>query len=127
MQNIIQPRATQQAGLFLSSSNTQCLPVISNIQLRTAACQCPFADYISAVLACPQSGSTGGVRALQVVKLSDTVQTLPRQVTCNVHGVAQCFLDVGRAAASQAAGNPVNFCISFFISHFFLPFVPVLV
>lgn len=45
------------------------------------------------------------VAVLQVVKLSDTVQSLPRQVTCNVHGVAQCFLDVGRDAAQQAAGE----------------------
>lgn len=42
---------------------------------------------------------------MQVVKLSDTVQTLPRQVTCNVHGVAQCFLDVGTASAASAAGD----------------------
>ena len=42
---------------------------------------------------------------MQVVKLSDTVQTLPRQVTCNVHGVAQCFLDVGTASAATAAGG----------------------
>ena len=41
---------------------------------------------------------------MQVVKLSDTVQALPRQVTCNVHGVAQCFLDVGTACAATAAG-----------------------
>ena len=44
---------------------------------------------------------------MQVVKLSDTVQTLPRQVTSNVHGVAQCFLDVGRASAAAAAGASV--------------------
>ena len=45
--------------------------------------------------------------ATQVVKLSDTVQKLPRQVTCNVHGVAQCFLDVGTASAATAAGDNV--------------------
>lgn len=39
----------------------------------------------------------------KVVKLSDTVQKLPRQVTSNVHGVAQCFLDVGRQSAATAA------------------------
>ncbi|KAL3142245.1 hypothetical protein ABBQ38_002589 [Trebouxia sp. C0009 RCD-2024] len=46
----------------------------------------------------------------KVVKLSNTVQTLPRQVTCNVHGVAQGFLDVGRACAATAAegGNPFS-------------------
>ncbi len=46
---------------------------------------------------------------MQVVKLSNTVQTLPRQVTSNVHGVAQCFLDVGRASAA----TPASECIPF--------------
>ncbi len=46
---------------------------------------------------------------VQVVKLSDTVQTLPRQVTSNVHGVAQCFLDVGRASAATTAGACITF------------------
>ncbi|KAK9817001.1 hypothetical protein WJX72_008108 [[Myrmecia] bisecta] len=43
----------------------------------------------------------------KVIKLSDTVQTLPRQVTQNVHGAARGFLDVGRAKAQAAAeGKP---------------------
>ena len=52
----------------------------------------------------------------QVVKLSDTVQKLPRQVTSNVHGVAQCFLDVGRQTAAAAAGNASG-CIQTFAWH----------
>ncbi|WIA36591.1 hypothetical protein OEZ86_007880 [Tetradesmus obliquus] len=35
------------------------------------------------------------------VKLSDAVQSLPHQVTCNVHGVAAAFLDIGRAKAAK--------------------------
>lgn len=50
---------------------------------------------------------------MQVVKLSDTVQTLPRQVTCNVHGVAQCFLDVGTASAASAAGDTAVSLLSY--------------
>ena len=34
-----------------------------------------------------------------VIKLSDTLQPLPRAVVCNVHGVRGDFLRVGRAAA----------------------------
>lgn len=47
----------------------------------------------------------------KVVKLSNTVQTLPRQVTSNVHGVAQCFLDVGRASAATAAEGKKPFML----------------
>lgn len=36
--------------------------------------------------------------AAQVIKLSDAVQTLPRQVTSCVHGVASAFLEIGRTA-----------------------------
>ena len=36
----------------------------------------------------------------RVIKLSDTIQPLPRAVVCNVHGVRASFLDVGRRAAS---------------------------
>jgi digalactosyldiacylglycerol synthase len=39
----------------------------------------------------------------KVIKLSDAVQRLPRQVTCNVHGVASCFLEQGRKVALAAA------------------------
>lgn len=52
---------------------------------------------------------TGGAtnHALQVVKLSDAVQQLPRQVTEFVHGVPDSFLNVGSAkAAAAAAGQP---------------------
>eukprot|EP00878_Enallax_costatus_P018725 GHUV01019729.1.p1 GENE.GHUV01019729.1~~GHUV01019729.1.p1 ORF type:complete len:327 (+),score=66.40 GHUV01019729.1:368-1348(+) len=35
------------------------------------------------------------------IKLSDAVQRLPHQVTCNVHGVASVFLDIGRAKAAK--------------------------
>ncbi len=34
-----------------------------------------------------------------MIKLSDAVQNLPRQVTCNVHGVGGGFIDIGRAKA----------------------------
>lgn len=33
----------------------------------------------------------------RVIKLSDAVQTLPHSVTCNVHGVRDRFLEIGRA------------------------------
>lgn len=38
----------------------------------------------------------------RVIKLSDAVQTLPHSVTCNVHGVRDRFVDIGR----QRAGKP---------------------
>lgn len=34
----------------------------------------------------------------KVIKLSDTIQPLPRAVVCNVHGVRAEFLDIGRRA-----------------------------
>lgn len=44
---------------------------------------------------------------LQVIKLSDAVQSLPRQVTRFVHGVPPPFLEVGRQASKPAAeGQP---------------------
>ena len=39
---------------------------------------------------------------LQVIKLSDGVQRLPRQVTKNVHGAARSFLEVGEQSAQIA-------------------------
>ena len=41
---------------------------------------------------------------LQVIKLSDTLQMLPRQVTCFVHGAAPRFLDEGRRKGLQPPG-----------------------
>jgi hypothetical protein len=38
-----------------------------------------------------------------VIKLSDAVQKLPRQVTCNVHGVGSNFLAIGRAKRAATA------------------------
>lgn len=38
----------------------------------------------------------------RVIKLSDAVQTLPHSVTCNVHGVRDRFIDIGR----ERAGKP---------------------
>jgi len=35
----------------------------------------------------------------KVIKLSDTIQPLPRAVVCNVHGVRAEFLEIGRRAA----------------------------
>ena len=42
-------------------------------------------------------------RPRQVIKLSDAVQKLPRQVTCNVHGVGSNFLAVGRQRRAATA------------------------
>jgi hypothetical protein len=42
----------------------------------------------------------------KVIKLSDAVQKLPRQVTCNVHGVGSNFLAVGRALRAPLPGAP---------------------
>lgn len=42
---------------------------------------------------------------LQVIKLSDGVQRLPRQVTRNVHGAARSFLEVGEQSAQTAKGE----------------------
>lgn len=41
----------------------------------------------------------------QVIKLSDAVQTLPRQVTSCVHGVASAFLEVGRTAPQEGSSR----------------------
>jgi len=36
----------------------------------------------------------------KTIKLSDTIQALPRSVTANVHGVRDSFIDVGKAVAA---------------------------
>lgn len=56
-----------------------------------------------AAAAVQRMGVCGSHLRLQVIKLSDAVQQLPRQVTCNVHGVAAAFLEVGRAASARAS------------------------
>lgn len=43
---------------------------------------------------------------MQVIKLSDAVQALPRQSTCFCHGVPQAFLDVGKRMAPGATAAP---------------------
>ena len=40
----------------------------------------------------------------QVIKLSDAVQTLPRQVTECVHGAAPNFLKIGDEVAKAGSG-----------------------
>ena len=47
--------------------------------------------------------------ALQVVKLSDAVQTLPRQTTQFIHGVPQQFLAVGDKKSAPAAEGEERF------------------
>lgn len=37
----------------------------------------------------------------RVIKLSDAVQTLPHSVTCNVHGVRDRFIDIGKSRNGQ--------------------------
>ncbi len=48
--------------------------------------------------------SDGRRRGAQVIKLSDAVQALPRQVTCCVHGAAPGFVTAGAAKARSAEG-----------------------
>ncbi len=42
---------------------------------------------------------------MQVIKLSDAVQPLPREVTCCVHGAAPGFVDAGAAKARAPEGE----------------------
>jgi len=78
-----------------------------------------YLSYVASGLSGGSGGAVGGAVASsalcrinkwtcrlhchKVIKLSDAVQQLPRQVTCNVHGVASCFLEQGAAAAAAAA------------------------
>ena len=48
-------------------------------------------------------------RLLQIVKLSDAVQELPRSVTEFVHGVPDSFLKVGEAKAKAPEGGEPRF------------------
>ncbi len=48
------------------------------------------------------AGRDGRRRGAQVIKLSDAVQALPRQVTCCVHGAAPGFVTAGAAKARSA-------------------------
>ena len=61
-----------------------------------------------------QPGSAGAVRRInqgvcrahcdRLIKLSDTLQVLPRSAVCNVHGVRSEFLEVGRRRPSFTHG-----------------------
>eukprot|EP00168_Porphyra_purpurea_P000659 TRINITY_DN1075_c0_g1_i13.p1 TRINITY_DN1075_c0_g1~~TRINITY_DN1075_c0_g1_i13.p1 ORF type:complete len:731 (-),score=211.40 TRINITY_DN1075_c0_g1_i13:889-3081(-) len=44
----------------------------------------------------------------RVIKLSDAVQPLPHSVTCNVHGVRDKFLAIGRAVAAASAAHSAS-------------------
>ena len=46
---------------------------------------------------------------MQIVKLSDAVQELPRSVTEFVHGVPESFLKVGEAKAKASEGGEPRF------------------
>ncbi len=52
---------------------------------------------------------TAALPSLQVVKLSDAVQQLPRQTTEFVHGVPHQFLDVGEKKAQQPDSKESRF------------------
>lgn len=46
---------------------------------------------------------------MQVIKLSDAVQDLPRQATQYVHGAPECFLRIGDDAAVPEADEEPRF------------------
>lgn len=45
----------------------------------------------------------------RVIKLSDAVQTLPHSVTCNVHGVRDSFINIGRSRSEKPFENGAYF------------------
>lgn len=45
----------------------------------------------------------------RIIKLSDAVQSLPHSVTCNVHGVRNKFIDIGRSRGGAGFANGAYF------------------
>lgn len=76
---------------------------IVGCSVRTCALQCACHAYgvVVVVSRCRVQHACSCTPSVfvQNIKLSDAVQKLPRQVTCNVHGVGGTFLDVGRTLA----------------------------
>lgn len=48
-------------------------------------------------------------RGVQVIKLSDAVQPLPRQATQYVHGAPECFLKIGDQCSHETADGKPRF------------------